>query len=293
MLVEQRVNVFSDGVRLSAVLVVDDQVSGSRPALIYSHGWSGAVNDRILPLFRRLAEEGFVGLALDHRGFAGSDGLRARCDPREQARDVMNAVSYLRARPDVDARRIIAVGASFGGSIVIGAGAIDPRIAAVVSMVPVGDPARWLRALNGEERWVALMERLQSDAERRATGNDGERVTFDVLLPTPTQHTADSFDPVAHMYPGGFPLENLELVLDFRPEELAPAIAPRPLVLIGVDDDSVVPVAETVSIHERAGRGARLVRLPDGDHLGPLGPHADLSAQVIRELSHELLEAAP
>lgn len=292
MLVEKRVSLFSDGIRLSAVLVEDDAVTSQRPALVYTHGWSGAVNDRVLPLMRELASEGFTGLALDHRGFAGSDGPRARCDPHEQVRDVANAVSWLLGRPEVDPQRVIVVGASFGGSIAIAAGARDHRVSAVVSMVPVGDAGRWLRALNGEQRWEELMQRLRADAIRRATSGSGERVPFDVLLPTPTQHGLDGFDPVAHMYPGGFPIENLELSIQFRPERVAASIPPRPFIVIGVDDDSVVPVEEAISIHRHAGEGCRLIRLPDGDHLGPLGPHLETSVDIITGLGRQLEEAS-
>ena len=162
---ERTVSFYSDGVRLSGVLVEAGRAS-RRPALIYSHGWSGAVNDRVLPLMRKLAPEGCVGLAIDHRGFAGSDGPRARCDPREQARDVRNAVSYMLGRDDIDAARIVVVGASFGGAIAVAAGAEDERVAAVVAIVAIGDVGRWLRGLHGAERWDELTERIARGRRR-------------------------------------------------------------------------------------------------------------------------------
>ncbi len=285
---EERVRFFSDGVELSAVLVTDDAVDDAaapRPAMIYTHGWSGAVNDRVLPLMRLLAADGYVGLAVDHRGFAESDGVRARCDPHEQARDVSNAATFLLQRPDVDPSRLLVLGASFGGAIAIAAAARDDRLRGVVSMVPMGNGARWLRELNGDERWAGLMARVEADAVARVTTGVGERVPFGTLLPGPNSHEEPSGDdPIARMYPTGFPLENLELALDFRPEDLVGSIAPRPVVLIGCDDDSIIPVSETLHIFERASDPKRLVRFETGNHLGPLGPRVEETAEAVREL---------
>ena len=42
---EDRVRFYSDGIPMSAVLVVDELTPAtSRPAFVYSHGWGGAVN---------------------------------------------------------------------------------------------------------------------------------------------------------------------------------------------------------------------------------------------------------
>jgi pimeloyl-ACP methyl ester carboxylesterase len=286
---EDRVRFYSDGIPMSAVLVVDELTPAtSRPAFVYSHGWGGAVNAGALPLVRSLAGVGYVGLAIDHRGFAHSGGTRARCDPNEQARDVSNAVDYLLARPDVDPDRVIVVGASFGGAIAVLSAARDRRLAAAVVLVGVGDGERWLRGVHGDEAWPTLLERLRADAVTRATTGRGELVSFSTLLPGPDGPSAPDLDPIASMYPHGYPLENLELAIACRPEDQIAAISPRPVVLIGVDDDSVVPIDETVALHQRAMEPKRLIRFPTGDHGGPLGPHADEVARAIVELVSEL-----
>jgi uncharacterized protein len=120
----ETVHFYSDGWRLQGVLVAPGSPCASRPvvpaapwpALVCSHGWSGAVNFRVLPLAARLAQAGYPTLVIDHRGFGGSEGPRARCDPREQVRDMSAAATYLAQRPDVDATALAAIGASFGGS---------------------------------------------------------------------------------------------------------------------------------------------------------------------------------
>jgi len=283
---EERVRFYSDGIDLSAVLVTPQDSSSRHAALVYTHGWSGAVNDRALPILRLLAEAGHVGLALDHRGFAHSAGTRARCDPNEQARDVSNAVSYLLARPDVDPDRIVVIGASFGGAISVLSAARDQRIAAAVAIVGVGNGERWLRGVHGDEAWQRLVERTHADRLKRATIGRGEYVSFNTLLPGADGPAAPDTDPIASMYPHGYPIENLELAIACRPEAEIAEISPRPVLLIGVDDDSVVPVEETLALYQHAAEPKRLIRFPEGDHAGPLGPLAgDVVKATVQLLS--------
>jgi alpha-beta hydrolase superfamily lysophospholipase len=272
------IHFYSDGYKLRGVLITPAG-SGPHPALVYTHGWSGAVNDRVLPLMGKLAAAGFLGLALDHRGFAGSEGPRGRCDPREQVRDVSNAVTYLTSRHDVDASSIAVLGASFGGAIAIGAAAADDRVAAVVSLVGIGDAGRWLRDLHRYSEWYAVEQRLAQDAVRRVLTGVGERVDFGTLMPGPAPVPPD--DPTRLMYPDGYPLENIALARDFRPEEMIASIAPRAACLIGVADDTVVPLSETQRLYERAGEPRQLVVQPTGNHGGPMGPNLEHTAATI------------
>ncbi len=272
------VHFYSDGLSLRGVLI-SPGTAGPHPALIYSHGWGGAVNDRVLPLMGLLAEAGYLGLAIDHRGFAGSEGIRGRCDPFEQIRDVSNAVTYLGTRDDVEGDSIAVLGASFGGAIAIAAAAADSRLRAAVSMVGVGDAGRWLRDLRPFYAWYELQQRIRADAVARATTGIGERVDFSVLLPGPFPIPPD--DPTRVMYPEGYPLENIELAMRFRPESMIASIAPRAVCLIGCADDTVVPASETESLYARASEPRQLTVFPVGNHGGPMGPLANETAAVI------------
>jgi cephalosporin-C deacetylase len=50
--------------------------------------------------------------------------------------DIIRGIDYLCTRPDVDVNRIGLMGTSQGGGIVLAAGALDPRVRAVVAHVP-------------------------------------------------------------------------------------------------------------------------------------------------------------
>jgi len=285
----ETVHFYSDGWRLQGVLVAPGVPCASGkvvppapwPALVCSHGWSGAVNFRVLPLAARLARAGYLMLVIDHRGFGGSEGPRARCDPREQVRDMSAAATYLAQRPDVDAAALGAIGASFGGAIAIAAAAADQRFMACVAIVALGSGRRWLRELHGEARWAGLTERLAADEVARVLTGVGERVELSVLMPLPPSPAAEAeADLVRRAYPGGYPLENAGLALDFAPEDAAAKIAPRALCLITTADDAVIPASHSRAIHARAGEPKVLHVLPEGNHGGPLGPLVDTTAEL-------------
>lgn len=285
----ETVHFYSDGWRLQGVLVAPGGPGASDPvippapwpALVCSHGWSGAVNFRVLPLAARLARAGYLTLVIDHRGFGGSEGPRARCDPREQARDMSAAATYLAQRPDVDAAALGAIGASFGGGIALAAAAADQRFTACVAIVALGSGRRWLRELNGEAGWAALTERLAANEVAQVLTGAGERVEFPVLMPLPPSPAADAeAELIRRAYPDGYPAENAGLALDFAPEDEAAKIAPRAVCLITTADDSVIPASHSRAIHARAGEPKVLHVLPAGNHGGPLGPLVDTTAEL-------------
>jgi alpha-beta hydrolase superfamily lysophospholipase len=281
-LTEEEVGFYSDGWRLHGTLVLPTDRPGPLPGVVYSHGWSGAVNERVFPLARRIAAAGHAVLALDHRGFAGSEGPRGRCDPREQVRDVSNAVTYLSTRSEVNPEAFGVIGASFGGAIAVAAGAADQRLLATVSMVGIANGERWLRSLRPYHEWLELEARCKEDARRRAVCGTSERVDLSVLMPGKAGAALDAeLAIVRAKYPDGYPLENLELARAFSPEDVVASIAPRAVCLITCADDSVVPATESAVLFELAGEPKELIVFPEGNHGGPQGPLAEQSAAVV------------
>ena len=111
---------------------------GPSPAVVVMHGWGSAAED-LLPAAPSLHEEGLSLLFVDARGHGRSEATDFMSMPRF-AEDVETAVSWLRARADVDAGRIALLGHSVGAGAALLAAARDDHVAAVVSIASMAHP---------------------------------------------------------------------------------------------------------------------------------------------------------
>ncbi|MCS7190458.1 MAG: alpha/beta fold hydrolase [Fimbriimonadales bacterium] len=136
----------SRGKRMAGVLHL---LEGRRraPAVLMCHGFTGhkAESHRLfVHTARRLAKEGFAVLRFDFLGSGDSEGLFEEMTIRGEVEDALNALSFLREQPRVDARRVGMLGFSLGGCVV----ALSlPRAGTVKTLVlwaPVSNPMRWM-----------------------------------------------------------------------------------------------------------------------------------------------------
>ena len=115
----QMVTFYSGGEEVSAYLFAPPG-PGAKPGIVVIHEWWG-VNDWVKGKADAFAKQGYVAIAVDlYRGKVATDADTAhqlmRGMPEDRAlRDLKGAVAYLKARPDVDAKRIGAVGWCMGG----------------------------------------------------------------------------------------------------------------------------------------------------------------------------------
>ena len=118
--------------------------SSWRAAGATSRSWSS----RSTPTY--FATPGFAALIFDYRGFGGSGGEpRQHLDPWAQIEDYRNAISYVETRPEVDADRIAVWGISYSGGHALIVGAVDRRVRAVLSIVPVVEGLETMRRAHG------------------------------------------------------------------------------------------------------------------------------------------------
>jgi hypothetical protein len=146
---------------------------GSYPAITMAHGYAGVREHGLERFARAFAEDGFVVLVHDHRGFGASAGEpRQDVDPWRQIADWRRAISYLETLPEVDPKRIGLWGTSYAGGHAIVLGATDRRLRAVVAQVPtISGYEQGLRrispdATSGLEASFAEDERRQFRASR-------------------------------------------------------------------------------------------------------------------------------
>jgi dipeptidyl aminopeptidase/acylaminoacyl peptidase len=89
-----------------------------------------------------LAGCGVATLRLDDRGVGASTGDANAATAEDTAADARAALSFLRARPEVDPRRLGLIGHSYGGEIAPMVAAEDPKVAAVVLLAGPARPFR-------------------------------------------------------------------------------------------------------------------------------------------------------
>jgi dienelactone hydrolase len=115
------------GTALEGFFAYDDRQSQPLPAVLISHAWAGR-DEFVCNKARKLAELGYAAFALDMYGkgiLGGGTEENARLmQPLMENRALLQAritaaLETLRLQPEVDARRIAAMGFCFGGLCVL------------------------------------------------------------------------------------------------------------------------------------------------------------------------------
>jgi hypothetical protein len=100
------------------------------------------------------------------------------------SRDIQAALTFLGAQPEVHAARLGIYGTSYGGATVVFVAAVDPRVKCVVSVVGVGNGARWMRSVRRPDEYHDLLTRAAADRDKRVlSGVSDHADRNEVLLP--------------------------------------------------------------------------------------------------------------
>ena len=267
---ERPVSFYSEGVKLAGDLFLpDDLRPGERRAgIVLCHGYTGVRNLYLPDIARILNGAGYVVLTFDYKGWGDSDGPPGRLAPYGRVADVQAALSFLEAQPEADPERLGIYGTSYGGATVVFVAAIDPRVKCVVSVVGIGNGARWMRSVRRPDEYFDLLERSAADRTRRAATGQSEFVERnDILLPD--RQSAELAAAARRLVPGAISqilLEYVDDTLGFNPEWVVDRIAPRPVLFITSDNDRLVPPEESHSLYAHAGEPKKLVVLKGFGH---------------------------
>lgn len=250
---------FSEGARISAIWRTPDEFNGPLRAVVQGPGWLGLKDAKLYVRYHEaLTAAGFGVLSLDYRGFGDSEGDRSVVSPHRQLQDLVNAVTYLTTRDDVDAECIgsFGTGGTGGGNAALLA-ATDRRVRAAVSQFPVADGRDWLHRMRQEHEWVAYLADLEADRKRRVIEGAGRLVhpREEIMVPTPERRATKVKADVDTRVPTEVSLASVDEILDYQPA-LAARGMETPLLVIGVEDDATTPTDHAVALYEAA-RGPR------------------------------------
>ena len=267
---KRAVEFYSEGFKLAGDIYVPDGLpSGEqRAAVLLCHGYTG-VKDLYLPdNAKTLNDAGYVVMTFDYKGWGESEGTRSRLAPYSRVADVQAAMTYLGMQPEADAGRIGLYGTSYGGATVSWTGAVDQRAKCIVSVVGIGNGARWMSRVRRVDEWFDLQERSKEDREKRASTGESEYVDRSEIL-LPDRQSAELAAAARRNNPaavGTIPLEYVDDTIGFNPEWIVDKISPRPILFITSDNDRLVLPEESEQLYAHAGEPKKLVVLKGYGH---------------------------
>jgi uncharacterized protein len=249
------VSFYSEGDPVSALWRTPDEPAGPLRAIVQGPGWLGLKDAKLYERYHQaFTDAGFGVLVIDYRGFGDSGGQKNTLSPSGQLTDLLNAVTYLTTRDDVDAGSIGAfgTGGTGGGNAVLLAAA-EPRISAVVSQVPVADGADWLHRMRSEHEWLAFLKALEEDRRQRVLTGVGRDVhpREEIMVPTPERRATTVKADVDDRIPSSVSLRGADEILAYRPVDAAATLT-TPLMVIGVEDDATTPTDHAIRLYQAA-----------------------------------------
>lgn len=178
-------------ISLAGLLFAPTNASGKTAALIIVHPGGGVKEQTAQKYAKKLSNAGFTTVAYD-ASFQGASGGEPHFleDPYERVSDVYAVISYLQGLDSVDADKIGVVGICAGGGYAIAATKGDHRIKAVatLSMVNIGDSARYGWA--GDEDVSKHVDSLRGAAGQVAAEAKGaDRAAAPYVPPSPDDKT--------------------------------------------------------------------------------------------------------
>jgi fermentation-respiration switch protein FrsA (DUF1100 family) len=253
------------------------------PAIVVGHPM-GAVKEQSSNLYAtKLAEQGFVTLAIDLSFFGESEGKPRNVVAPEMFTEAFNAaVDFLGTQSTVDKDKIGVLGICGSGSFAINAAKIDPRMKAIatVSMYDMGAATR-----NGMKNSISLEQRketIKQAANQRDIEFSGGAVKWGNYLPAKLPENADPITREFHDFyrtsrgaflPKGRTLEMTQnrtitsevKFMNFYPFNDIDTISPRPMMFIAGEVAHSKEFSDEA--YKLAGEPKELVIIPGANHV--------------------------
>lgn len=253
------------------------------PAIIVGHPM-GAVKEQSANLYAtKMAEQGFIALAVDLPFWGGSSGEpRNAVSPDMYAEAFSAAADYLGTRPFVDREKIGVIGICGSGSFAISAAKIDPRLKAIatISMYDMGAASR--NALNKSQTLEQRKQIIADAAEQRyaeftggetrytsgtvheltASSNPIEREFYEFYRTPRGEFTPQGASPLTTTHPT---LSSNVKFMNFYPFNDIETISPRPMLFITGDQAHSKEFSEDA--YKRAAEPKELLYVKGAGHV--------------------------
>jgi len=251
----------SDGVQLRGWLATPAGAAvADYPLVIATHGLSGIIDLDLQHCAAAFTAAGFACLAYDHRNWGRSDGEpRGESDPWRQVADLREAISFARTLPEINPERIGLWGTSYAGGHVITATALDRRVRATVSQVPLISGSRTFEAWVPAAKRDKFLARLDADRDARYRGEPP--ATSPAALPASETDEWVRHSDVNGRYTNALTVRSFDLIRTYEPIDFAPRVAPTPLLMIVAANDVQTPTAWQHEAYALMGEPKQLIEI--------------------------------
>lgn len=210
---EEFVKVPSAGFELAGILHLPAGVSKPKPVL-FLHGFTGNRSEAgrlYTDMARVLCANGFAALRFDFRCHGDSPLPFEEFTISYAVEDALNAASFLKTLPGVDASRFAVIGLSMGGGVAVSLAASVDSVAALVLLAPALD-------------WPELAQRMPQ--------------------PPPVK------EGYVCMGPNRMRIEKIAETMKFSVMHLAEQIK-APTLIVHAVDDQVVPISQAKRFYDK------------------------------------------
>jgi len=237
-----------DGIDLKGWLI---HPAANKGTIVFVHGYARnrlQADVPLLPLAKKLVDEGYAALIFDLRNSGESGGSLTSIGEYE-VRDVLGAVDFVRSRSELS-KKVVLFGFSMGGATSIIACAREPYVAGAIADAPFADLKSYL------DKNLSIWTKLPSIPFNEACF---------IVVPLLTGINIKAVSP-------------MEEVKHFKD---------RPLLLIHGDADTVVPLENSKSIQE-AYPAAQLVQIHGAGHVKSYKTDENLYVQSVLDFLGKL-----
>jgi len=181
----------------------------------------------------------------------------------EQVQATLDAVTFMVGEASVQSDAIGLIGSSFGAAVAVYAGAVDERIAGVISSGGWGHGENKFKAQHPTpEAWAQFTDMLAKGRAHREKTGTSLMVPRGEIVPLPPGLKRQ-------LVPGSlqaFTAETAQSMFDFRAEDVVHQMSPRPLMLLHSSVDSVTPTEQSLDLFAKAKMPTDLHLFGDTDH---------------------------
>jgi uncharacterized protein len=276
---KQKINFQSEGMNVIGNLFKPQSNSKEEimplPAVLVAGAMTGVKEQVAGQYAERIAREGYVTLALDHRHFGESDGTpRQHEDPAKKMEDFKNAISFLSSLNDVDKGRIGVCGISMGGGYMLQLSAFDRRIRAVAIVASGLNLGDTLLEMLGKDGFINFLKEFNTARQKHydtgevqyipavATSNKPAAMIGDE--PFEYYGTSRAWSP---WWVNRYTTESIENLMSYNAVPYAHHVSPTPLLVVHGRNDKYCFPKFAQQVYEEAGEPKEVLWMDTTNHI--------------------------